>query len=93
MNVFLDYERAGAELNEILFDNNKVGGVAASRRMSSTVNVEEGVWVDVSFSLGMVTPRKTHTLIISSPDSTVDGDGRHAIGGIRIIGVPSSARR
>lgn len=89
--LYFTYERAGAEVDEIVFDNNKVGGVAAPGYRYGSVTAAESQWVTVSFALGMVTPQKTHTVIIRSPDKGA-GDGRFFIAAVKIVGVPPSSK-
>ena len=89
MDVFIEFQRAGCEINEIVFNSNKTGGVAGSGIGASGIAVEENEFMDISFGVGMVTPKKDHTLIITSPDSNCPGNS-NAITGIAIVGIPIS---
>jgi hypothetical protein len=98
--VHIDLQRAGSEVNQAVFDNEKglgVGGAVPAGLvdpMTETAGDEGGRFVDTFLYVGRVTPQRTHRLVIRSVGCSpgVRCDGKNAVTGIRIRGVKVSHR-
>jgi hypothetical protein len=87
VDAYVDLQRAGCELNEILYDGIKVAGNSDPWTLIGSTAGEEFEWVDVSFALGKLRKNKDYTLRISSPsDLAPDSctEGLNTIAGIAI---------
>ncbi len=93
-DVFLDFQRAGCEFNQLDFDNNKRGDVPAPGAFVGLTAVDEGDWADIRFAVGRITPKKIHTLHISSPVPAPEDctQGSNSIAGIRLFGTPGATK-
>lgn len=90
VDTFVTFVRAGAESNALNFNNNNLGRAFASGE-GGTLG-EEGVSQNVSYSLGLITPNKTHTLFITAPEFCdpsfpIGCNGKNFITGIFIDGM------
>jgi len=95
IDVFVSIQRAGCEVNEVVYDNNKAGRLSSNGSFIGDTSGEELHFMDVSFSIGMITPRKPHALLITSPsDAAAPGctAGNNAITGIEIFGTPIASQ-